>query len=69
MVRLKVEDLFYYDKEKLNFNSSMVRLKAINFLLSKVLIVDFNSSMVRLKASADKSDIGIMSISIPVWYD
>ena len=49
MVRLKVN---YNDSGNLcakDFNSSMVRLKAIKALIFVVLLANFNSSMVRLK--------------------
>ena len=52
-----------------NFNSSMVRLRACTLQRFTIAMCNFNSSMVRLRASyLWELDIKFM-ISIPVWYD
>ena len=54
MVRLKVRKTLSIWLKFGNFNSKMVRLKAVAYGVGLDVGIDFNSKMVRLKASLNK---------------
>ena len=61
--------IFTSSKQKTDFNSILVRLKAEKIAMSAVNDSNFNSILVRLKVQADADVVMAMRISIPYWYD
>ncbi len=57
------------NSDRIDFNSSMVRLKVRKDGLKHLAASHFNSSMVRLKGNRRGSLWWIVPISIPVWCD
>ena len=55
--------------DELNFNSTMVRLKAQAGFALSTNCRHFNSTMVRLKEQMQGRDAICIPISIPLWYD
>ena len=52
-----------------DFNSTMVRLKALTGYEGSLYYIYFNSTMVRLKALYFPYRLLHIGISIPLWYD
>ena len=65
MVRLKASSKQNIASLEINFNSLMVRLKAIPLFIMLFAVFNFNSLMVRLKAHNTKYKIAGCQISIP----
>ncbi len=56
-------------KDKLSFNSKMVRLKGNMYKMEPVFEKRFNSKMVRLKEYLHLTAVFYRVVSIPKWYD
>ncbi len=56
-------------REKLCFNSNMVRLKVQDSISFYQFDIGFNSNMVRLKEGRATSRTQTFLVSIPIWYD
>ena len=66
---IKINDEIEIYSNEASFNSYMVRLKYNTTFTDEVKGYCFNSYMVRLKWARLSQSVGLIIVSIPIWYD